>query len=134
MWNWHQGNSHSLYTHQQSSFGCQVVKEWHCFLLVVKTSSTKVRLSLNIIILSTTSLEVLFTIVLQLEGIHLFPIRKQKMRCLNLTNHLRLPSQWSGVSLSSGASHVVPRQACDADLINNTDPTNPPLHIPTSPH
>ena len=53
------------------------------------------------------------------------------MRCLNPTGHLRRSSQWRGVSLASGASHAVPRQVSDADLISNTDPANPSLQVPT---
>ena len=67
----------------------------------------------------------------QLEGIHLLQIRHRKMRCLNPTGHLRRSSQWRGVSLASGASHAVPRQVSDADLISNTDPANPSLQVPT---
>lgn len=84
--------------------------------------------------LPATSLQVLFMIVFQLEGIHLFQIRHQNMRSLNPISDERLPSQWRGVSLFNGASQVVQRQASDADLINNTDPVHSPLQVPASPH
>lgn len=110
------------------------MKEWCYFLPAAKAAGTETKLSLDILMLSARSVQVLFTTMLQLEGIHLFQIRHQKMRCLN-------PNQSPGISISmercepfQWSKHVAQRQAFDRDLMNNTYPANPSLQVPTSPH